>query len=152
MPYLSINNNFDQWEYNDGMNNTNTDHEELKEKNPELYKVAFEKGTEAPFVGKHVNEKGNGMYHCAVCGTELFSSNTKFDSGSGWPSFTDPADREAVTLVPDDTLGMRRTEVLCKKCGAHLGHVFPDGPVKASGGVCNRYCINSISLDFKKEE
>jgi peptide-methionine (R)-S-oxide reductase len=127
----------------------NIDKENLKKENLELYKVAFDKGTEAPFAGKYVNEKDDGMYHCAVCGNALFSSDTKFDSGSGWPSFTDPANKEAVDLVDDNSHGMRRTEVLCKKCGAHLGHVFPDGPIKADGGMCDRFCINSISLDLK---
>jgi len=125
--------------------------EELQQENPELYKVAREGGTEAPFKGKYVDEKTNGMYHCAVCGAELFSSDTKFDSKSGWPSFTDPAVADAVELHEDNTLGMRRTEVLCKNCGAHLGHVFPDGPEK-NGKVCDRYCINSVSLELKKNE
>lgn len=124
--------------------------EELKEENPELYKIARLKGTEAPFRGKYVDEKQDGMYHCAVCGTPLFSSATKFDSKSGWPSFTDPAVADAVTLHEDDSLGMRRTEVLCKNCGAHLGHVFPDGPVQ-NGKTCDRYCINSMSLELKPD-
>jgi len=125
--------------------------EELQKENPELYKVAREGGTEAPFKGKYVHEKTGGMYHCAVCGAELFSSDTKFDSKSGWPSFTDPANREAITLHSDDGLGMRRTEVRCKSCGAHLGHVFPDGPEK-NGKTCDRFCINSVSLELKKKE
>lgn len=121
---------------------------ELKQESPELYKVAREGGTEAPFKGKYVDEKTDGMYHCAVCGAALFASSTKFDSKSGWPSFTDPAVADAVLLNEDITLGMRRTEVLCKSCGAHLGHVFPDGPEK-NGKVCDRYCINSVSLELK---
>lgn len=124
--------------------------EQLKKENPELYKIARMAGTEAPFAGKYVNEKTPGMYHCAVCGAPLFSSDTKFDSKSGWPSFTDPAVKEAVTLHEDDTHGMHRTEVRCAKCGAHLGHVFPDGPEK-NGKVCDRYCINSVSLELKPE-
>jgi peptide-methionine (R)-S-oxide reductase len=124
---------------------------ELKEENPELYKVAKKGGTEAPFSGKYVDEKSDGMYHCAVCGASLFSSEAKFDSRSGWPSFTDPAVADAVTLHEDDALGMRRTEVRCRNCGAHLGHVFNDGPVK-DGKVCDRYCINSVSLELKKRD
>lgn len=126
--------------------------EELKEEHPELYRVAREQGTERPFSGKYVDEKRAGMYHCAVCDAPLFASDTKFESGTGWPSFTDPANTEAVTLIEDNSHGMRRTEVRCKQCGAHLGHVFPDGPRKATGGVCDRYCINSISLELKKKE
>ena len=125
--------------------------EQLKEENPDLHRVAREKGTEAPFVGKYVDTKDDGMYHCSVCDAQLFSSDTKFDSGSGWPSFTDPANQESVELKKDETIGMNRTEVLCKKCGAHLGHVFGDGPKKDEGGVCDRFCINSISLNLKKE-
>lgn len=123
---------------------------ELKKENPELYKVAKERGTEAPFVGKYVHETKEGMYHCAVCGAPLFSSETKFESHSGWPSFTDPVVLNAITLHEDDTLRMRRTEVRCKNCGAHLGHVFPDGPVQ-NGKTCDRYCINSVSLELKKK-
>lgn len=125
--------------------------EELKQANPELYKVAREGATEPPYVGEYVETKDDGTYHCAVCDAPLFSSNTKFDSKSGWPSFTDPVNRESVTLHEDDGLGMRRTEVRCAKCDAHLGHVFPDGPPKPEGGVCDRFCINSISLDLKNE-
>jgi peptide-methionine (R)-S-oxide reductase len=124
---------------------------ELQENNPLLYKVAREHGTEAPFSGDYVAEKGSGTYHCAVCGASLFSSDTKFDSNTGWPSFTDPENREAVTLREDTSLGMSRVEVLCKNCGAHLGHVFNDGP-KLNEKVCDRYCINSVSLEFKKNE
>ncbi len=122
--------------------------EQLRQEHPELYKVAREQGTEAAFKGKYVNEKTDGMYHCAVCDTALFASDTKFDSKSGWPSFTDPVNREAVTLVSDDSHGMRRTEVRCKHCDAHLGHVFPDGP-KEGTKTCDRYCINSVSLELK---
>lgn len=125
--------------------------EELKVSNPELYTVAREGGTEAPFKGKYVDEKSDGMYHCALCGAVLFSSSTKFDSKSGWPSFTDPAVSGAVELHEDTALGMRRTEVTCKNCGAHLGHVFPDGPIQY-GKTCDRYCINSVSLELKKSE
>lgn len=125
--------------------------EQLQKENPELYKVAREGGTERPFSGKYVNEKADGMYHCAVCDAPLFSADTKFDSKSGWPSFTDPVNREAVTLHDDTSHGMRRTEVRCKHCDAHLGHVFPDGP-KKDGKTCDRYCINSVSLELKNNE
>ena len=124
---------------------------ELQQNDPLLYEVAREGKTEAPFAGKYVHENADGMYHCAVCGVPLFSSLTKFDSGSGWPSFTDPAVSDAVTLHEDDAHGMQRTEVRCKNCGAHLGHVFPDGP-KKDGKTCDRYCINSISLELKKKD
>ena len=120
---------------------------ELKRDNPELYTVARESGTEAAFKGKYVDEKADGMYHCAVCDASLFSSDTKFDSKSGWPSFTDPANSGAVELIEDYGHGMKRTEVRCKNCDAHIGHVFPDGPSESG----NRFCINGISLDLKKK-
>lgn len=113
---------------------------------PEQYEVLRQKGTEAPFTGKYYKNKETGMYVCAACGQKLFSSDTKFDSGTGWPSFTQPVNLENVELRADNSHGMVRTEVLCKNCGSHLGHVFPDGP-KDKGG--QRYCINSLSLDFK---
>ena len=115
----------------------------------ELKRVAREGGTEAPFTGKYWDSHEKGMFACAICGTELFSSDTKFDSGTGWPSFTEPTNLEHIILKEDTSGGMTRTEVLCKKCGAHLGHVFPDGP-KDKGG--KRYCINSVCLDLKKSE
>ncbi len=118
------------------------------ELSPELYHVAREKGTEAPFTGAYWNSHEKGMYACAVCGTELFSSDTKFDSGTGWPSFTEPANLEHVELREDTDHGMKRTEVTCKQCGAHLGHVFDDGPKEAGG---KRYCINSVCLALHKE-
>ncbi len=114
----------------------------------ELYHVAREKGTEAPFTGKYWNSHEKGMYKCAICGNNLFSSDTKFDSGTGWPSFTEPANLENIVLKEDSSNGMRRTEVECKNCGAHLGHVFDDGP-KDKGG--KRYCINSVCLDLEKK-
>lgn len=126
--------------------------EALKSENPELYRIAREGATEAPFSGKQFDAKEGDMFHCAVCGPALFAADTKFESGSGWPSFTDPANTEAVTLHEDVSHGMRRTEVRCRNCGAHLGHVFPDGPRKPTGGVCDRYCINAISLELKKND
>lgn len=114
---------------------------------PEQYHVLREKGTERPFTGALVNNHDDGMYHCAACGAPLFKSDTKFESGSGWPSFFDPITKDAVELHEDDTYGMRRVEVTCAKCGGHLGHVFPDGP----GPTGQRYCINSASLGFEKQ-
>lgn len=120
-----------------------------KEKlSPEQYKIMREKGTEAPFSGKYLNFKKKGVFACAACGAELFSSNTKFDSGTGWPSFTEPANLANIELREDISLGMKRTEVVCKNCGSHLGHVFEDGP-KDRGG--KRYCINSVCSNFKEQ-
>lgn len=114
---------------------------------PEQYHVLREKGTEAAFTGKYVHTKDKGMYACAGCGTILFSSATKFDSGTGWPSFTDPANKQNIVLKDDVSHGMHRFEVLCKKCGGHLGHMFEDGPSKSG----KRYCINSCALVFEKK-
>ena len=111
---------------------------------PEQYKVMREKGTEAPFSGEYVHEKADGTYNCAACGNPLFSSDTKFDSGTGWPSF-DNALPGAVKMESDDTHGMSRTEVVCAKCGGHLGHVFDDGPTESG----KRYCMNSVCLDLE---
>ena len=115
---------------------------------PEQYKVLRECGTEPPFTGKYVHHKENGIYVCAGCGNELFSSNTKFESGSGWPSFWDQVSEDAIEIREDNSIWMKRTEIICKKCGGHLGHVFDDGPNPT--GL--RYCVNSLSLDFNSKE
>ncbi len=113
---------------------------------PEQYEVLREKGTEMPYSGKFYKHKESGTYVCAGCDAELFKSDAKFDSGCGWPSFSDVVDSSKVNYVKDKTHGMIRTEITCAKCGGHLGHVFDDGP--APTGL--RYCINSVSIDFKK--
>lgn len=124
-----------------------TNEEWRAELDEDTYRVTREKGTEAPFTGKYYNHHEDGTYTCSNCGTELFSSSAKFESGSGWPSFDDPVAKENIKLVDDSSHGMKRTEVICKKCDAHLGHVFDDGPKETTG---KRYCINSCSLKFKK--
>lgn len=115
---------------------------------PDQYRILREKGTEPAGSGKLLHNKDTGVYTCAACGSELFSSVNKYDSGSGWPSFDDVMKDTSVVLLPDDSFGMNRVEVQCAKCGSHLGHVFDDGPKDTTG---KRYCINSLSLDFKPE-
>ena len=119
----------------------------LKQLTPEQYHVAREKGTERAFTGAYCNTKKAGVYTCIGCGAPLFASDTKFDSGTGWPSFTEPMPGSNVETEEDTSFGMRRIEVHCKQCGTHLGHVFPDGP----GPGQQRYCINSCSLNFSEK-
>ena len=116
---------------------------------PEQYKVVRQKGTERPFSGALYYNHDQGVYECVACGQPLFSSDAKFESGSGWPSFDRPVDREHVELHEDNSFFMKRTEVICKNCGAHLGHVFDDGPRETTG---QRYCINSVALNFHAAE
>ena len=115
---------------------------------PEQYRVLRQKGTEAAFTGKYYNHHEDGIYRCAACRAELFRSDEKFDSGTGWPSYVAPIRPDAVRRIPDLSHGMRRTEVVCGRCGSHLGHVFDDGPAPTG----QRFCINSVSLDFSKKQ
>jgi peptide-methionine (R)-S-oxide reductase len=125
-----------------------TDNDWKAKLTPEQYHVLREKGTEAPGTGKLLHNKKSGDYTCAACGAIVFTSDTKFDSGSGWPSFYDVASNEAVKLIDDSSLGMHRVEVECANCGGHLGHVFNDAPDQPTG---QRFCINSAALDFKEK-
>ncbi|MBI2453342.1 peptide-methionine (R)-S-oxide reductase MsrB [Candidatus Peregrinibacteria bacterium] len=122
---------------------------------PEQYRITREKGTEMPFTGKYYNCKEKGTYICVCCGNPLFSSETKYDSGTGWPSYFEPIDKKNVKVEEDVSHGMIRTEVMCNHCGAHLGHVFPDGPRELPDGqkcTGERYCINSAALKLNKEK
>jgi peptide-methionine (R)-S-oxide reductase len=125
-----------------------SDQEWREQLSPEAYEVLRNSATERPFTGTYVHSHEDGMYRCAACGAELFDSDTKFESGSGWPSFTEPANTKNVELRDDSSHGMRRVEVVCANCGGHLGHVFDDGP-RDKGG--KRFCINSCALDLDTE-
>ena len=124
-----------------------TEEEWKSELTPEQYRILREAGTEAPFTGKLLHNKADGTYACAACGAPLFAATTKYDSGSGWPSFFEPLSKDAVELRTDDSHGMIRTEVRCARCGSHLGHLFDDGPQPTG----KRFCMNSVSLAFKEK-
>ena len=119
-----------------------------KKLTPEQHNICWKKGTEPAFTGKYWNSKDKGIYKCLCCEIDLFSSDTKFDSGTGWPSFYDAVNKDAIKEIEDNSLGMKRVEIKCAKCDSHLGHVFPDGPNPTG----MRYCVNSLSLDFDKDD
>lgn len=130
--------------------------EQLRKEHPDLYQVAREGGTERPGTSEYLHIDDDGVFHCAICDAPLFNTETKFDSGTGWPSFTDPVSKEAIKRIEDNSHGMRRTEVRCANCDAHLGHVFPDGPERTGDGPRDfgrqeRYCINGVCLDLQNE-
>jgi peptide-methionine (R)-S-oxide reductase len=125
-----------------------TEEEWRRRLTPEQFEVLRNHGTERAFTGMYASTKEPGIYRCAACHTPLFSSKTKFESGTGWPSFWEPVEPEAVTLIEDDSLGMRRVEVRCATCGGHLGHVFPDGPEPTG----ERYCMNSVALELVTDD
>ncbi len=127
-------------------NSIKTQEQWKQELTTEQYTVLRNCGTEPPFTGKYYKHDEQGIYYCVACGAELFRSDTKYDSGSGWPSFYEGIDKKAVLEVPDNSFGMQRIEIKCASCNSHLGHVFPDGPQPT--GL--RYCVNSVSLDFKR--
>ena len=126
-----------------------TEEEWKKELGPEKYHVLREKGTEPAGTGEYYHNKQSGMYLCGACGAELFSSDAKYDSGSGWPSFWAPTDPKKIATATDESFGMRRVEIMCNRCGSHLGHVFEDGPADKTG---QRFCVNSKSLKFMPKQ
>ena len=134
--------------YDSAQNGSKSEKDWLAELGEERFFVLRKKGTERAFTGKYLNSKSKGIYSCGGCGESLFSSNAKYDSGSGLPSFFQPIGKGVITEMPDSSLGMLRTEVVCSECQSHLGHLFPDGPIET--GL--RYCINSASLDFQESD
>lgn len=148
LPACSQNNSKKNVSMNNEVKIKKSEEQWKKELTPAQYHVLREKGTERAFTGEYADNHENGTYYCAACDQKLFSSETKFESGTGWPSFSKPINDSLVSILVDKSAGMVREEVVCSNCGGHLGHVFPDGP-KPTG---LRYCLNSVSLDFKKEK